>query len=158
MVRYDRLVSRSLFSVKIVFLYLFHNALTIFTHEKTKEKIIQLFECRWRTIKNEKIMHKLFFITVLCLMPISKKHPFPHQKRQMMFFIPLCRRNCCERWYDREASLSSRMQIRIIFFAALIVDPFVFFPRKRSVFKKQPEDDRWEFFFIVKFFFSFSFS
>lgn len=98
-------------------------------------------------------MHKLFFITVLCLMPISKKHPFPHQKRQMMFFIPLCRRNCCERWYDREASLSSRMQIRIIFFAALIVDPFVFFPRKRSVFKKQPEDDRWEFFFIVKFFF-----
>lgn len=76
MVRYDRLVSRSLFSVKIVFLYLFHNALTIFTHEKTKEKIIQLFECRWRTIKNEKIMHKLFFITVLCLMPISKKAPF----------------------------------------------------------------------------------
>lgn len=56
--------------------------------------------------------------------------------RWWFFFHP----SACSRENYWEASLSSRMQIRIIFFAALIVDPFVFFPRKRSTFIRKGKE------------------
>lgn len=83
----------------------------------------------------------LFFITVLCLMPISKKAPFSALETLdddfFFFFLSLVQKLRENYW-----EASSRMQIRIIFFAALIVDPFVFFPKEDQYLKEKEQNQK----------------
>lgn len=90
-----------------------------------------------------KLCINFFFITVLCLMPISKKAPFSALETLVdVFFYPFCKHRGTV--VVKEASLSSRMQMRIIF---CCVDcwSFCVLPKEEiSVW-----DDRWELFFSL---------